>query len=432
MQDLPKAQNGKFICRETPPFTEGALAQLQCHEHYGTKSNVYSRLVSENNVLTWKPPSAVCLPVLDNLPVAENGQFFNVSAPPYHEHDISYLECDEGYSSATLIQATVVSKEGVLQWVPPSAACVVPLTELPVAEHGEFYSDNKAPFYENSISHLDCFEGYGVPTPLDAQVVFKNGVLQWDPPSARCLPILEDLPASEHAIYGSEVPSPYFEGDIAYLVNCTEGYATFHVPPSIATRVGDHLQWEPPASECWPFTYSLPLATHGHFVDDAGPGPMRHFEDDSVYLICDEGYGSKTIQESVATVVDGVLQWVPPSATCVPILNHLPAAEKGLFYSDEEAPYVEGNEARLICQEGYVHSTLSKSIAKWNGNRLTWVPESASCVLGEGKKEGYFGNFILWIVLVLFSFLVMRRYARRKVREIKGTRNRGKTVEREE
>lgn len=396
MYDLPIAEKGQFICDQPPPYSEGAIARLQCPENHVSKIYPpHSRLVSEEGLLKWIPPIGFCLPVLYDLPVAEHGEFFNITAPPYQENDVSFLQCFEGYTSETTIRSTVVLKEGVLQWDPPSAACVPLLSTLPEAKQGQFRSEYPAPYRKGDVATLACLKGYATKTPLESKVVFQQGFLQWDPPTAECLPILYDLPASEHALYFAK-EFPYFEGDIAYFEGCEEGYISFGETHSIATRIGDYLEWRPPGVTCWPFTNDLPVAEHGHFE---GP-PEPYLEDEDVELVCDEGYGSKTVQYSVLMNIEGVLEWVPPAAVCVPILETLPKAENGRVSCDEEAPYVEGNVARLTCQEGYVPKSVTQSRATRVGDRLAWVPDILGCVLDPSLKKKSFGVF--WILLVVF------------------------------
>lgn len=413
MDELPLAEKGYFVSDQLPPYEEGSIARLQCPANHISKHS-RSILISEEGVLKWDPPFGFCLPVLYTLPVAEHGEFFNITAPPYYENDISFLECFTGYTTETVVRSTVVMKEGVLQWQPPSAACVALLSTLPEAHHGQFRSGFKAPYNEGAVAHLYCFEDYATKSPIQSKVVFKKGILQWDPPFAECFPILYDMPAAEHAVYYSET-SPFFEGDIAYFQGCEEGHSHFWGKDSIATRIGDRLEWRPPGVECWPFTYDLPVAEHGYFTDGRMGGSFRYYEDDEVTLLCSEGYGSKMVQYSILKKIEGVLQWVPPSAKCVPILETLPAAEHGWWSCHETAPYVEGNVARLTCQEGYLPSSISsESIATLVKDQLMWVPDFMSCLRdpNASSKNTFFRIFWILVLFLLVSLFIWIRWNR--------------------
>lgn len=192
---------------------------------------------------------------MQSLPDAKNGHFTCDASPPYQAGSVASLLCDTGYACRTDPKSVLTSDQGRLRWVPPSAVCEQALYALPVVEHGRLVCDSEPPYFEGTRARHECDDGYRRMQLNDIYTV---------------------------------------------------------------TLYRDRLLWYLDffAPKCEPVLEDLPVAENGHFSTNLSP-PYR--EDESVQLICDEGYHSKTVIESYATIMEnGVLQWDPPSVTCYP------------------------------------------------------------------------------------------------------------------
>lgn len=258
------------------------------------------------------------------------------------------------------------------------------MNELPLAQHGHFYTKAPAPYEEGTVADLMCDDGFFPEVATQSILAFHQGQWQWRPPSAWCVPALFTLPHARHGHFTCDELPPYTEGALAHLT-CDPGFETLGENYSTLIREYDHVRWDPPFLSCLESSSpTLPVAEHGHFfVHD--PPPYRHGT--VARLVCDVGYASMVSKAFLRHDEEGLLQWNPPVARCAPGLDTLPLAHHGQFQISvsvppiphHPGPYLPGSRSVLECEEGYSTPVPIVSELVQENGQLTWHPPFAQC-----------------------------------------------------
>lgn len=192
LHDLPKTGiGGTFTSSRSPPFRLGDEAFLKCEMGYKRPHRPLSRVVSENGRLIWEPAEIDCLPIseLNALPeTGKGGRFIcSRSSAPYHVGDTAVLQCDLGFHVPNASTSTVVLKNGLLTWEPPSIHCnPVQCREPFIPAHGDVSS--RQYFFPNFFTYV-CQEGYELNQPVRKHYCAVSGNWSPAPSGVACQPV---------------------------------------------------------------------------------------------------------------------------------------------------------------------------------------------------------------------------------------------------
>lgn len=221
---FPKTGSGGiFISTHPAPYRLGDEALLKCGIGYKHPDPSFSRVVSKNEQLTWEPAEIHCQPIseLNTLPETGNGGRFigSRSSAPYHIGDTAVLQCTLGYHVPTTSTSTVVFKNGLLMWEPSSIHCnPVQCTEPFIPVHGHVSS--RQYFFPNFFTYV-CDEGYELNQPVQEYYCMASG--NWFPVPSRvtCLPV--QCPPLKAPLHGSMTYYDRVFGSVATF-QCDRNY----------------------------------------------------------------------------------------------------------------------------------------------------------------------------------------------------------------
>lgn len=363
MNDLPTAQNGRFTTNHNPPYAEGNRATLICNQGYTPTGATESVLeMSASNALQWNPPSATCVPFLNDLPTAENGTFNSANNPPFMAGARATLSCNHGYDAVGPTESVLElsANNNQLQWNPASGLCTAPLQDYPrlPGGNGRFESNSGPPFKLDEEATLKCNLGYESDHG-SFKVALDGNLLKWNPESANCIPVTcPDPPMLDHAIINGH--SFTYPNSIAY--SCEVGYTlSGHVTGRF--QCSDNGQWRdaiPQDLRCIPVQCpELKAPLHGQLQC-----PSREFNQNAL-ITCDPGYKlDNSLGGTRVCQADGT--WSGDEATCVPLV---PCP---LLPQMTNIKLISPSSVVLDCGNGKEENILCEN--------LTWVKNPPYCV----------------------------------------------------
>lgn len=375
MSDLPTAQNGRFTINHNPPYAEGNRAELICNQGYiatGVTESVFE--MSASNVLQWNPPSATCVPFLNDLPTAENGTFNGTGNPPFTAGARATLTCNHGYDVVGPTESVLElsANNNQLQWNPASGLCTAPLQDFPrlPSGNGRFESNSGPPFKVDDEVTLKCDAGHQYDHG-SFKVALDGNLLKWNPESAHCIPFTcPTPPIFDHAIIDGH--SFTYPNNVTY--SCEAGY-TLSGHATGKFQCSDNGQWRdaiPLNLSCIPITCpELKAPLHGQLQC-----PSREVNQNA-FIICDAGYKlDNSLSGTRVCQADGT--WSGDEATCVPLV---PCQ---LLPEMTNIKLISPSSVVLDCGNGKEDNILCEN--------LKWVKNPPYCVSDPQQLQGVDGG----------------------------------------